>query len=263
MTTRVESVDMSLFDADRPLRVVVFFSGSASGFRYLATTDDRYGDAYRVVGGFTDDADCSGVEHLENHGVPVVSSDIDAFYAERGAETGNMEVRTAYDEHTRELIEGFDADLVLLSGYMWILTDPILESYPVINVHPADLTIDDEDGDRVYVGADPVYDAIVTGETETRSSVHAVTADVDAGPVLVRSKPFEVHRPLVDGLIEFGADDALRDYVDAHQEWMKWEGDGPAIARALQLIATGRVELDGETALIDGEPGPYDLDETR
>jgi folate-dependent phosphoribosylglycinamide formyltransferase PurN len=253
---------MTTFDADRPLRVVVFFSGSASGFRYLATNDDRYGDAYRVVGGFTDDPDCSGVDHLENNGVPVVSTDIDAFYADRDAETGDMEVRTAYDERTRELIEGFDADLVVLSGYMWILTDPILEAYPVINVHPADLTIED-DGSRTYVGADPVYDAVVAGESATRSSVHAVTPDVDAGPVVVRSKPFEVHRALVDSLVEFGADDALRDYVDAHQEWMKWAGDGPAIARALQLIAAGRVELDGETALIDGEPGPYDLDETR
>ncbi|MFW5919333.1 MAG: phosphoribosylglycinamide formyltransferase [Halanaeroarchaeum sp.] len=254
---------MTLFDADRPLRVVVFFSGSASGFRYLATNDDRYGDDYRVVGGFTDDPDCPGVDHLENHGVPVESTDIEAFYAERNADTGDMGVREDFDDRTASLVEDFDADLVLLSGYMWILTDPIVGSYPVVNVHPADLTVEDENGDRVYVGADPVYDAIVAGEAETRSSVHAVTADVDAGPVIVRSKPFEVHRSLADSLIEFGAEDALRAYVDAHQEWMKWEGDGPAIARALQLIATGRVELDGETALIDGDPGPYDLDETR
>jgi folate-dependent phosphoribosylglycinamide formyltransferase PurN len=251
---------MTLFDADRPLRVAVFFSGSASGFRYLVTNDDRYGDAYHVVGGFSSDPDCPGVAHLENHGVPVETNDIEAFYGERDADPGDFDVREAYDERTRSLIEDFDADVILLSGYMWILTDPILESYPVVNVHPADLTIEDDDGDRVYVGADPVYDAIVAGESETRSSVHFVTPEVDAGPVLVRSKPFEVHRPLVDSLIEFGADDALRDYVDAHQEWMKWEGDGPTIATALRLIATGRVALDAGTATIDGEPGPYDLD---
>jgi len=250
---------MPLFDVDRPLRVAVFFSGSASGFRYLATHDARYGESYRVVVGFSDDPDCPGVEHLENHGVPVESNDIEAFYAERNADPGDMTVREAYDERTATLIEDYDADVVLLSGYMWILTDPILEAYPVLNVHPADLTIEDDDGKRVYVGADPVYDAVIAGEDETRSSVHAVTAEVDAGPVLVRSKPFEVHRPLVESLGEFGADNALRDYADAHQEWMKWEGDGPAIATALRLIAAGRVELDGGTTLIDGEPGPYDL----
>lgn len=260
LTPRAECPRMVAFDAEQPLRVVVFFSGSASGFRYLATTDDRYGDAYHVVGGFTDDPDCPGVEHLESHGVPVEANDIEAFYAERDADTSDLDVREEYDERTASLVENFDADLVLLSGYMWILTDPILESYPVLNVHPADLTIENEDGDRAYVGPDPVYDAIVAGEGETRSSVHFVTADVDAGPVLVRSKPFDVHRPLVDALIEFGAEDQLRGYVAAHQEWMKWEGDGPAIARALRLIAAGRVAVDGETALIDGEPGPYDLD---
>lgn len=251
---------MMSFDADRPLRVVVFFSGSASGFRYLAANDERYGETYRVVGGFTDDPECPGVDYLENHGVPVEANDIETFYADRNADPGDMAVRESFDERTRELIGEFDADVVLLSGYMWILTDPILDRYPVINVHPADLTIEDDDGNRVYVGADPVYDALMAGESETRSSVHAVTANVDAGPVIVRSKPFGVHRALVDSLIEFGDEDALREYVDAHQAWMKWEGDGPAISTALRLIAAGRVEVDGETALIDGEPGPYDLD---
>ncbi|MFQ3294831.1 MAG: phosphoribosylglycinamide formyltransferase-1 [Halobacteriales archaeon] len=255
-----ERSSMTLFDADRPLRVVVFFSGSASGFRYLANNDDSFGEAYTVVGGFTDDPDCPGVDHLERHDVPVESNDIEAFYAERNADPGDMTVREEFDEHATSLIDRFDADLVLLSGYMWILTEPVLDAYPVLNVHPADLTIEDDDGKRVYVGADPVYDAVRAGENQTRSSVHAVTAHVDAGPVLVRSKPLEVHRPLVESLLEYGADDAFRDYVDAHQEWMKWEGDGPAIAAALQLIAAGRVALKGGRAVIDGEPGPDDLD---
>jgi phosphoribosylglycinamide formyltransferase-1 len=250
---------MALYEGDPPLRVVALFSGGASGVRYLREHDPAYGDAYEVVGAVTDDPDAPGIEHLEAADVPVVTRDIRAFYEERGADTGDMDVRAAFDRGTADRIAEFDPDLVVLSGYMWVLTAPVVDAYPVVNVHPADLTVTDEDGERVYVGPDVVYDAVVAGEPATRSSVHLVTTDVDAGPVLVRSEPHAVNRELVETLRAFGADEALRDYVDAHQEWMKWTGDGPALAAALSLIAEGRVAVDHGTALIDGEPGPHDL----
>jgi len=142
---------------------------------------------------------------------------------------------------------------------MWILTEPITGAYPVINVHPADLAIEDDTGERRYIGADPVYDAIVAGETETRSTVHFVTPAVDAGSILVRSRPLPVHRDLVDDLDAFDAEGGIREYANAHQEWMKWEGDGPAIATALELIASGRVDYRDGTVRIDGTPGYTDL----
>jgi len=248
-------------DTARPLRVVVFFSGGASGFRYLREHDPGYGDAYEVVGAFTDDPGCSGIDAFRDEGVPVASRDIRAFYEERGADRGDLDVREAFDARTAEAIGEFDPDVVVLSGYMWILTDPVLERYPVVNVHPADLTIT-EDGERTYVGSDPVYDAVTDGRTATRSSVHLVTPTVDAGPLLVMSEPVPVHRELVEGLRQFGSTDALRNYVDAHQEWMKWAADGPALATALGLLAEGRVEWDPSSdsrVRIDGAPGPYEL----
>ena len=252
---------MDAFDADRPLRVVACFSGGASGFRYLAKHDPNFGDSYEVVGGFTTDPDCAGVEALESRDVPVEAHDIRAFYRERGAEPTDLDVRAEFDAETVERIARFEPDLLLLSGYMWILTDPLLETYPILNVHPADLTITDEDGDRTYVGKNPVYDAIRDRRPETRSSVHFVTPGVDEGPVLVLSKPFPVHENLVEALLEFDSGEALREYAASHQEWMKWEGDGPAIAKGLELIGAGRVELEENDALVDGEAGPYELSE--
>jgi len=41
---------------------------------------------------------------------------------------------------------------------------------------------------------------------------------------------------------------------------MKWSGDGPALASALSLIARGRVAVDGGRVLVDGDPGPRDLE---
>lgn len=251
-----------LFEEDRPLRVAVLFSGGASGFRYLATEHSDYGEVYEVVCGVASDPDCSGVDVLEAHDVPVEVRDIRAFYEERGADTGDMELRAEFDRGTREVLAEYDPDLVVLSGYMWILTDPVVSAFPVVNVHPADLTVR-EGGEREYVGADPVYDAVVAGEDRTYSTVHFVTTEVDEGPILVRSRPFEVHRELVDALRARGADRALGDYVGAHQEWMKWAGDGPALATALALVADGRVDRDGDEAWIDGERGFYDLGDGR
>lgn len=249
---------MEAFDGGRPLRVVVFFSGGASGFRYLSEHDHNYGASYEVVGGFTTDPDCAGVEALEARDVPVEVNDVRAFYHERGADPTDLDVRAEFDAETADRIARFDPDLLLLSGYMWILTDPLLEAYPILNVHPADLTITDEAGERTYVGKNPVHDAIRDGRPETRSSVHFVTPGVDEGPVLVLSRPFPVHVDLVETLVEFDDGEALLNYAEAHQEWMKWEGDGPAIAKGLELIADGRVELTEGEALVDGEPGPYE-----
>lgn len=250
---------MALFDADRPLRVVVFFSGGASGFAYLADHDPRYGDLYEVVGGLTDDPEAAGIARLRSEDVPVRINDIDAFYDERGADRRDLGVRESFDAESREMIEGFDPDLVLLSGYMWILTTPVIDAYPTINVHPADLRIETNDGERRFVGFDPVFDAIEAGETETRSSVHFVTSDVDDGPLISISRPFPVHEPLIGALDSFDDGDGLRAYADAHQAWMKWEGDGPAIAKALELIARGRLSLDGPAVEIDGTLGVFDL----
>lgn len=250
---------MHVFDADHRLRVAVFFSGGASGFRYLAANDPNFGDSYAVVVGFTDDPSCRGVSAFNAADVPVESNDLRAFYDERDADRRNLDVRAAFDKHTRSLLEPYEPDLVLLSGYMWILTEPIIDTYPTVNVHPADLTIEDETGERVYVGFDPVADAIHAGEPETRSCVHFVTSDVDAGPILVRSKPFPVHQALTSCLARHEADEQLRGYIDAHQEWMKWEGDGPCLAAALDVIGRGHVKRDGGTVVINGEPGYLEL----
>lgn len=250
------------FEADRPLRVVVFFSGGASGFRYLAEYDPNFGDEYEVVAGVTSDPDAPGIAALDESGIPVETHDIEAFYDDRGASLTDLDVREEYDGLTAEAIDPYEADLILLSGYMWILTGPITDRYPIINVHPADLTIEDSDGDRRYIGADPVYDAITDGVEETRSSVHFVTEEVDAGSILVRSRPLPVHRALVTDLLEYDAEGGVREYANAHQEWMKWEGDGPAIAKALELIAAGRVAYENGVVTIDGNRGYLDLEES-
>lgn len=236
------------------LRVFVFFSGGASGLRYLADHDPNYGDAYEVVGAFTDVPNAPGAEFVRDRGVPLETNDLEAFYDERGAPTTDLDVREEFDAETRETVAPYEPDVVLLSGYMRILTSPVVSEYPIVNVHPADLRIEDDEGKRVYTGFDPVRDAVLAGEDETRSSVHLVTEDVDDGPLLVVSPPFHVEREMVETLREHSEED-LDAYLEAHQEWMKWKGDGPALAKTLELVADGRADLQEGT--VDGERAPF------
>jgi folate-dependent phosphoribosylglycinamide formyltransferase PurN len=251
-----------VFDRERPLRVAALFSGGASGVRHLLAAD---GD-WEVVGAVASTPTAAGVDHLEAAGVDVTVRDLRGFYDERDAPADDRDLRRAFDRGTREHLAGLDPapDLVVLSGYTWLLTEPLVETVPTLNVHPGDLTVT-EGGERVYTGLDPVTDAIRAGDRSTRSTVHFVTTAVDAGPILVRSRPLPVHRDLVEGLAAapVDTDDAVAAYADAHQEWMKWAADGPALEAALGLVAAGRVERDGDTVRIDGDPALYDLGDGR
>lgn len=251
---------MTIFDANRPLKVGVLFSGGASGFRYLQEHDPGYNDSYEVVCAVTSTPDAPGIAAFEQDDIPVETRDIRAFYDSHDAEIRDLSLRETFDEQTLSILHQYEPDVLVLSGYMWILTDPVIDAIPTINVHPADLTITDADGNREYVGFDPVADAITAGEQETRSTVHFVTIDVDDGPILVRSSQCRVHRELVDTLDQFNQEDGIEQYISAHQEWMKWTADGPAIARALSLISARDIEIDGGTVIIDGHTGYYDLE---
>lgn len=234
-----------------PLRVVPLFSGGASGARFCEANDAKYGAAYRFPTAICTDPEAPGIDRLD---APVEVQDIHAFYDEREAPISDRDVRRAYDTMLRDRLDAHDPDLLLLSGYMYVLTEPLLEAYPAINVHPADLRIT-ADGARKYTGLDSVYDAIAAGERETRSSVHFVTAGVDEGPLVVVSPPAPVHEPLVDDVAE--GDAVLRSYADAHQVWMKDRCDGPALRAALHLLAEGRVSLTRDRLTVDGEPAAY------
>jgi hypothetical protein len=80
--------------------------------------------------------------------------------------------------------------------------------------------------------------------------VHLVDALPDAGPPIVRSWPFPVSA-LVDDLRTLEADDVMRAYAFAHEQWMMRTASGPLIASALRLVAHGVIDLDRMAAAVD------------
>lgn len=217
----------------RKLRIVVLFSSGASAARYLIENDPNYGENYEFVSALTDKRDTSGALYFDEQEIPCVFAGIKQFSV-RNSYSGTIKnmpdsIRRAYFTHLLNIISKFEPDLILLSGFMLKITRPLLGYYPIINVHPADLRIKNEDGTPKYVGADAVTLAINADETQTASTIHVVEEKVDEGKIICVSQPLMVQSETP---------------VTEHQERMKIFCDGPAYVRALEMICSGEFKFE-------------------
>ena len=167
-----------------------------------------------------------GLDRLLHHPFRGTLYDIDCILARRPPR--DMEMRERYDRETVELLWQSGVDTLVLLGYLWIATEPLLSAFPnrILNVH---------DGLSKYPGLHATRDAILAGETATYSIVHLVTPDLDAGPLLVKSKPFPI-APFAREAALAGFDDIARAYAYAHREWMMRSAWGDLVVRALEEI---------------------------
>ncbi len=248
----------TLFDpraAGRPLRVAAFMSGSGTNIRRLL---EREQAAYQVVFIFSDRAGppCQGQEIAREYGLPYFAYDTRRFHQLQGLERTvrtpqGLEARRRYDQVAARLLAAFEIDVIALGGYMSFLT-----LSGGVNVHPADLSLSDRTGRRLFVGDDAVLDAIAAGQGELRSSTLWIDQGVDSGPLLMVSDPIPVELPRP--LEELRNDPpALRRVADRHQERLKAAGDWVIFPLTLELLATGRLGLTpGGVVTLDGRPYP-------
>jgi folate-dependent phosphoribosylglycinamide formyltransferase PurN len=229
----------------RPLRVAVLCSHRSPGIRHLLQHDPRHGIAYRVACALTSEERFAEQAQVDAAGVPVIEHSIARFAAARGATRGDRTIRPEYDRETLALLAPYHPDLILLDGYLLLVTAPLLSRYEgrIINLHHSDLA-QRRNGEVRYPGLRAVRDAILAGEGETRVSAHIVTPRLDDGPVLLRSWAFPV-ADVAAWARERGAQDVLKAAIWAHQEWMLREAWGPMLAGAIEIAALG-IALPGD-----------------
>ncbi len=184
-------------------------------------------------------------DRLASAGVPVIDHPIQPFYSSRRRPIADLAARRDYDRQSAELLAPYRPDAVLLSSYLYLLTDPFLETFPdrILNVHGSDLARRAPDGRPLYPGLRAVRMAILAGERETRASAHVVTERLDEGPMLLRSRPYPVS-PLVGDLRRRGNLHAVHAYAFAHEEWMLATAWGPLLIAGAALLA-GKAESSG------------------
>lgn len=274
---------------DRRMRVAVFFSGGASSMQAMLK-DPNCGVLYEIVAAFTNKDECTGIDIARAAGIPILHRNFKEFCQEKGIDPKDLQQRSAYYEAVIEDLAPYKPDGVCLSGFTGpgsIIVEPMLTEFAdrILNVHPADLAIlaskepadcsvrrlyagnlsseqvarlmAENNLERRYKGEDAVYDAVISGEEYTRSSVHIARKEFDEGPLLVQSKRFPVKKEWVERKIRHRNFRAIRKYGDQLQEDMKWEGDGPAYLKALELISQGKIALDGSTVSLEGGELPY------
>jgi phosphoribosylglycinamide formyltransferase-1 len=136
--------------------------------------------------------------------------------------------REAFDNAVVKALRDADVELVVLAGFMRIITQTFIDAFPqrVINIHPALLP--------AFPGLHVQQQAIDYGARFSGCTVHFVDGGVDTGPIILQA--------VVPILPEDSADTlAARILEQEHR----------AYPRAIQLIAEGRVRVVGRQVIID------------
>jgi phosphoribosylglycinamide formyltransferase-1 len=244
-----------------PLRVAVLCSHRAPGVLHLLNADPGRGRTYDIVCCVTSEPTFAEEVRVERRGVPTRSHDIRAFYDARGASLASAPgVRAAFDADTAKMLKACSPDLIVLAGYLYLLTDPMLSAFRhrILNLHFADLTLRTHTGEPGFPGIRAVRDALSAGCAETRATVHLVDHTPDGGAPLVRSWPFPVS-PMVDEAQSWTATDMLRAYAFAHEQWMMRSCAGPLWSAALGLVTGHAVDLDRLAATAGRDVMPWEL----
>jgi phosphoribosylglycinamide formyltransferase-1 len=148
--------------------------------------------------------------------------------------TNNLPSRAEFDAALQQEIDGFAPDLVVLAGFMRILTAPFVEHYAgrMLNIHPSLLPLSP---------ACHAPQALDAGVPEHGATVHFVTAELDHGPVRRRRES-----PVLPGDTEDTL--AARVLVEEHKLY----------PRAVRLFVEDRLSIEhGDGASWSRLPTPY------
>jgi len=154
-----------------PCRLVVLLSGNGSNLQAIIDRIEAGQLDANIVGIISDKADAYGLERAARH--QIHSTTIIA-------ETG--ETREAYDARLQVAIESYQANWIIMAGFMRILSNALVERYlgNLINIHPSLLP--------KHKGLHTHQRVLDAGETLHGASVHFVTPTFDDGPVILQGQ---------------------------------------------------------------------------
>ena len=199
--------------------VVVLLSGTGSNLQALIDSNDIKDSPAKIRAVISNRADAYGLQRAKDAGIDTCVLDHKAF-----------EGREAFDAALIEVIDTFKPQLVVLAGFMRILSADFVRHYQgrLLNIHPSLLP--------KYKGLHTHQRALEAGDGEHGCSVHFVTEELDGGPLVVQA------------VIPVESDDsphslAQRVHAQEHRIY----------PLAVRWFAEGRLSLDERGALLDGQ----------
>jgi phosphoribosylglycinamide formyltransferase-1 len=155
-------------NTEHTFSVVVLISGNGSNLQSIID-DPEHGINYTVKAVISNNHDAYGLVRAQNRDIETVVVDHKLY-----------QDRSTYDQALQSAIDQFKPDLVVLAGFMRILTTPFVEHFlgRMINIHPSLLP--------KYRGLNTHQKAIDAGDVTAGCTVHYVTPELDAGPIITQ-----------------------------------------------------------------------------
>jgi phosphoribosylglycinamide formyltransferase-1 len=202
-------------------RIVVLISGSGSNLQALLDAVDLGGEVVRVV---ADKAEAGGLDRARAAGVDAV--------VVRPADHPD---RAGWETALADAVAEAEPDLVVLAGFMRILSGAFVTRWTTVNVHPSLLP--------AFPGGRAVADALAWGAKVTGCTVHLVDEQVDHGPIIAQ-----------EAVPVLGDDD--RDSLHARIQAVEHR----LLPDAVRLLCAGRVVVTDRAVRIlpdpDADPAP-------
>lgn len=195
---------------------------SGNGSNLQAIIDHSQTGGYQLCAVISNRADAYGLQRAASAGIATGVLDHKAFAS-----------REAFDAQLMQEIDAYRPDLVVLAGFMRILSTGFVQHYAgrLLNIHPSLLP--------AYKGTHTHQRVLDAGESRHGASVHFVTPELDGGPVIRQA------------VIDVQADDnkdtlAQRVAIEEHKIYPE----------VITWFAHGRLQLDAQGALLDRQRLP-------
>ena len=157
---------------DQPLsKIVVLISGSGSNLQSFIDACEEGSVDGKIMAVISNRPGVKGLDRAAAANIPNIVVDHRAF-----------ESREEFDQYLAEIINEFTPDLIVLAGFMRILTGGFVNQFvgKLINIHPSLLPS--------YPGLNTHQRAIEAGDSVAGATVHFVTPELDGGPAILQAQ---------------------------------------------------------------------------
>jgi phosphoribosylglycinamide formyltransferase 1 len=202
----------------KQLSLAVLISGGGTNLQAIIDAIETRALDAKIQFVLSNKADASGLARAQKHGIPTEVLDHKAYPN-----------REAYDHAVVDLLRGRGVELVVLAGFMRLLSPVFINAYSnrIMNIHPALLPS--------FPGLHVQKKAVEHGVRFAGCTVHFVNEECDEGPIIIQA---------VVPVFPDDTDETLaaRILKQEHRIYV----------RAIQLYAEGRLHVNGRRVLVDG-----------
>jgi len=194
------------------MRVAIFASGSGTNLQAII---DAHINSIEIALVFSNNTEAYAIERAKNHNIPVEVIDNKSY-----------QTREDFDRDILKRIGPYNLDLIILAGYMRILSTVFVRAYKgkIINIHPALLPS--------FPGINSGRQALEYGVKYTGVTVHFVDEEVDTGPIILQS------------IVEIDDTDTEESLLEKIHKV-----EHSIYPEAIKLVSSGQIEIVGRRVI--------------